>query len=89
MRLADYPEVTVELTPNAYECVEDDETFTLRPSEEFDEDETLCPYDDGHYVKPILIAAKDAVPDGIPQEIADDYYHHGNEQYEFALEPGE
>lgn len=87
MKIADYPEVQVDLTPNAFECVDDDELNTIDPGDSFDEDETRCPWDDGHYVRPVLITAETAIPAGVPAEVAEEYYHHGRKQHEFALDP--
>lgn len=86
MKVADY-DVDVELTANAYECVDDDKLFTMEPRETWDTQETACPNDYGHYVRPILISPAGEIPDGVPADVAADFYHPGRGRYEFALDP--
>jgi hypothetical protein len=66
VRIADHPEVLVDLDANAYLCIEDDQVFDL--AERFDADHTWCPIDAGHYVEPLHIAA--TIPDGVSEAVA-------------------
>lgn len=84
MRLADDPDLEVDLTPNAFECPEDQEMFGLGAGEHWDEDDTVCPYDAGHYVGPYLVT--DTIPDGVPADVARDYWHPTNRRYQFRLD---
>lgn len=81
--LRDY-DVSVDVEPNAFSCAEDDELFELESYEMWDEDETACPYDAGHFVAPVFVT--DAVPAGVPADIAADFWHHGRKRYEFTLD---
>lgn len=85
MKLADYDDVDVDLTANAFECFEDEEVFELGDGEEFDQDDTRCPYDDGHAVSPLLSTTQ--IPAGVPEAVAQDFWHFGRKAYQFRLDP--
>lgn len=90
MKLADYDEtLEIDLEPNAFECVEHDEIFELSKHEEFDVDETQCPYDEGHYVAPMFACAPGELPETVPADVARDFYHPVRQRYEIRLDPDE